>query len=131
MRACIACYPHGMSTVPRKPRKPCQYPQCIAMAERGRFCADHAPDEERPSAAVRGYGSQWRMIRARVLSAAPLCADPYGVHAQEQTIVIATDVDHIIAKAKGGSDRYDNLQPLCHSCHSRKTATVDRYAPKG
>jgi hypothetical protein len=38
---------------------------------------------------------------------------------------MATDVDHIIAKSKGGTDAYSNLQSLCHRCHSQKTATID------
>ena len=31
------------------------------------------------------------------------------------------EVDHIVPKVEGGSDRADNLQTLCHECHSRKT----------
>ncbi|MEG9303316.1 HNH endonuclease signature motif containing protein [Psychrobacter celer] len=34
----------------------------------------------------------------------------------------ATDVDHIINKAKGGSDDPSNLQSLCRKCHRSKTA---------
>ncbi|WP_345945876.1 HNH endonuclease [Psychrobacter sp. Ps4] len=34
----------------------------------------------------------------------------------------ATDVDHIINKAKGGSDEPSNLQSLCRKCHLSKTA---------
>jgi 5-methylcytosine-specific restriction protein A len=36
-------------------------------------------------------------------------------------IVAATDVDHIVARRHGGDDSFANLQPLCHSCHSKKT----------
>lgn len=35
----------------------------------------------------------------------------------------ATDVDHVVPKRAGGPDAHSNLQSLCHSCHSRKTAT--------
>lgn len=37
----------------------------------------------------------------------------------------ATDVDHIISRAKGGTDERSNLQPLCHACHSEKTNRED------
>ena len=35
-------------------------------------------------------------------------------------------VDHIVAKAAGGSDLMDNLRTLCRSCHARKTVLVDQ-----
>jgi hypothetical protein len=34
----------------------------------------------------------------------------------------ATEVDHIIELANGGTDDVDNLQPLCSACHKAKTA---------
>lgn len=36
---------------------------------------------------------------------------------------IATEVDHIIGIAQGGTHDDANLQSLCHDCHSTKTAT--------
>ena len=33
----------------------------------------------------------------------------------------ATEVDHIIPKAKGGTDDLDNLQAINKECHKRKT----------
>jgi 5-methylcytosine-specific restriction protein A len=37
-------------------------------------------------------------------------------------VVLAVEVDHIVPIREGGA-RLDanNLQPLCHTCHSRKT----------
>jgi 5-methylcytosine-specific restriction protein A len=36
-------------------------------------------------------------------------------------VTLATDVHHKIAKRDGGLDTAENLEPLCHSCHSRIT----------
>ena len=33
----------------------------------------------------------------------------------------ATDADHIVPRAAGGTDDPDNLQALCHRCHLAKT----------
>ena len=38
----------------------------------------------------------------------------------------AEEVDHVIPKARGGSDKWENLQPLCKSCHSKKTMRENR-----
>ena len=34
----------------------------------------------------------------------------------------ATEVDHIIELANGGTDDIENLQPLCSTCHKAKTS---------
>ena len=56
------------------------------------------------------------------LRANPICADPFGLHANSGGVVQAVHVDHIKRKRDGGTDDWDNLQGLCHSCHSMKTA---------
>jgi RNA-directed DNA polymerase len=38
------------------------------------------------------------------------------------------DVDHIVPRAQGGQDRYENLQLLHQHCHDRKTARDDSRA---
>lgn len=37
----------------------------------------------------------------------------------------ATEVDHIIELANGGTDDLENLQPLCTNCHKAKTAAFN------
>jgi 5-methylcytosine-specific restriction protein A len=76
---------------------------------------------ERGSSAARGYGAAWQRIRESVLLNEPLCRECclHGI------TTAATEVDHIRAKAAGGTDDRDNLQPLCKTCHSRKTARED------
>ena len=114
--------------MPKRAAKPCSWPGCPALVRgRGSYCLEHAQqvqqrtDARRGSSAQRGYGYRWQRLRAMFLSANPLCADPFNIHADHP--VLATDVDHILPRSRGGRDNWDNLQALCHSCHSRKTAS--------
>jgi len=75
------------------------------------------PPDRRPSARKRGYGAAWERLRARVLAEEPVC--------RACGIARATDVDHILPRRRGGTDARDNLQALCHSCHSQKTSRSD------
>ncbi len=49
--------------------------------------------------------------------AEPLCRVCFGAG----RAVAATETDHILSKAKGGTDDMANLQPLCRECHQAKT----------
>lgn len=73
----------------------------------------------RGSASSRGYGAKWRKIRkAALYRDMGLC-----VHCRSRgDITVATEVDHIVRKADGGTDDLDNLQSLCRPCHEAKTA---------
>lgn len=60
----------------------------------------------------------WKALRENVLVAEPLCRHC----ASKGLTIIATQVDHIMPIEEGGSPKsMDNLQPLCDSCHSKKT----------
>ncbi|WP_233866690.1 HNH endonuclease [Paraburkholderia adhaesiva] len=66
----------------------------------------------------RTRGRKWLRIRARQLRRHPLCARCLRAgHVTE-----ATEVDHIVRVADGGTDDPSNLQSLCHECHADKTA---------
>ncbi len=103
---------------------PCHAPGCANLVQSGAYCTTHQParkrEDDRASASTRGYGATWRRLRQMILARSPVCADPFGDH--QGRLVLATDVDHIIAKRDGGQDIESNLQALCHACHSRKTA---------
>ena len=65
----------------------------------------------------------WQRLRKAILSKNPLCVNCNKVGINEK----ATDVDHIISIRNGGRKYHvDNLQPLCHRCHSSKTAKERR-----
>lgn len=59
----------------------------------------------------------WTKTRAGKLRTNPYCEDPYTQH---QGRIRATTVDHIQARAFGGTDTYANLRSLCAACAARK-----------
>ncbi len=63
-------------------------------------------------------------MRAQVLSEEPLCM---ACRAQDR-VSAATEVDHIVPIAEGGTDERENLQGLCSGCHAANTA---REAQRG
>jgi 5-methylcytosine-specific restriction protein A len=75
-------------------------------------------DKQRDSAAQRGYDRTWQRLRIMALRREPLCR-----HCKlKGKYEFATEVDHIVPLAAGGENTFSNLQALCKSCHSRKTA---------
>ncbi|MGH8592341.1 MAG: HNH endonuclease [Gammaproteobacteria bacterium] len=96
---------------------------CPRIAHRDGYCSAHwtartlAYNRARGSSTQQGYGGRWRKLRLLVLARDPIC------HACKRNP--SSDADHILPRAKGGSDTLDNLQGLCHACHARKTALSD------
>ncbi len=62
----------------------------------------------------------WKTLRAEVLASEPLCR----MCTARGLVVPATDVDHIEDSREDYTDdnSRENLQSLCHDCHSLKTA---------
>lgn len=115
--------------MPRSAPLPCRYPGCATVIDTPGYCQLHRTVKHRDYGRARRhfdaehsfYGSKaWRSLRAAVLQERPLCrcCQSAGL------VVAATVVDHIQPiKAGGARFDWDNLQPLCVSCHNRKTAS--------
>ena len=70
------------------------------------------------SSKSRGYGYAWSKLRLKALERdRHLCQ----MCLKRGVYTTATDVDHIVPLAQGGSDAMENLQSLCHECHKQKT----------
>lgn len=104
--------------MPSRPRRPCTQPGCAELTLDGR-CPAHQRqyDNSRGTAAERGYGARWRRLRMMILRRDPIC--------RMCNRAASVHVDHIVPRARGGQDTDGNLQGLCPSCHSRKTARED------
>ncbi len=76
--------------------------------------------EGNQSSTQRGYGADWRKVRAAVLAVHPLCAECD----RKGRVTVATDVHHK-ERFRGTDDprRLDpsNLEPLCRPCHMAHT----------
>lgn len=105
----------------------CNEPGCGALVPAGagkcnrhRSEARARSDAKRPTATQRGYGSTtgWPATRRRYLAAHPTC-EMLGCSSP------ASHADHIRGLGPFGPNEDDELQALCASCHSRKTATHD------
>lgn len=77
------------------------------------------------SATERTRGRAWQAIRERILRrACGLCECDACRTAGRLTL--ATEVDHIVELADGGTDDDANLMAMSHECHARKTADSRR-----
>ena len=108
-----------------KPLRPCRHPGCGVLVPGG-YCAAHQPPkEDRRSAEAQAwrwmYGTEdWKLLRGDQLLREPFCREC----ARRDVRRYATDVDHIRDHKGDWAVFTDpaNLESLCHSCHSRKTA---------
>ena len=104
--------------MPLKTKKPCLFPGCPGMTDKGGYCQYHSQDrarqkDPRPSASSRGYNTEWKKIRARVLRNAGIPMQDwnlYDVHHKPDYNPII-EPDH---------NKYE-LFPLLHGMHSSET----------
>ena len=110
--------------MPKAPKRPCRYPGCPNLCDKGVYCSQHmqfSSDRMRGGAESRGYDARWRKARTAFLQRNPLCNECM----KRGKITPATVVDHIIPHRGDRKLFWDesNWQPLCKSCHDRKTGS--------
>ena len=113
--------------MPKKAKRPCRFKNCPALTDSpSGYCEQHEKLISsnynrfgRTADAKKRYGYQWRKIRAAFLSRNPLCE----MCKRQGIFTAATEVHHIKPLADGGTNDFDNLMPLCKSCHSSITMT--------
>ncbi len=80
----------------------------------------HAPKKYTDARSFRSK-ARWQRFRKSFINKYPLCCDPLGDHEQDQVVVAATDVHHIVPL----EERIDlgctqaNCAPLCNRCHMK------------
>ena len=124
---------HEESPMPHKPKHPCSWPGCPELTDE-RYCQEHARlairnynRNTRTRDQKRRYGNHWKRTRDAFLEEHPFCE----ICRSEGRIVQADTVHHILPISEGGSNEWDNLQALCHTCHSRLHARRgDRWGRK-
>ncbi|MGL5948247.1 MAG: HNH endonuclease [Aeromonas sp.] len=111
--------------MPKRVPKVCRARMCHALTvERHGYCPAHIhllngwKMVAKVSADERGYDWQWRKLRKRIM-----VRDDYlcQVCLALGIVTPATQVDHIVNKASGGSNTEANLQAICDKCHDTKT----------
>lgn len=111
--------------MPRKAKRPCRYRGCPELTESDSgYCTKHEKLMQsqynkygRTPEAKKRYGYKWQKTRAAFLKIYPLCE----MCKRQGKYTLATEVHHIKAMVDGGTSEFENLMPLCKSCHSRIT----------
>ncbi len=115
--------------MPRKAKRPCRFQGCPNLTDDlSGYCQTHKTMISRHyDKYLRGYnhneryGHIWRKVRKIFLSANPFCE---MCKRDKGILTDATEVHHIKPLSEGGNNSFDNLMPLCKSCHSRITMTA-------
>lgn len=113
-----------------KPLRPCRHPGCCQLVADG-YCEAHRPKRvECRSDAAKQWHKLYKLdIWTKELRPTQLAKEPWCRECAKAGVrVKAEEVDHIVDH-KGDmalfTDR-NNLQSLCHNCHSRKTMRTMR-----
>lgn len=116
--------------MPQKLKKSCAIKSCPNVIAEGKYCNTHKQYQANESRVKNSterhrheHTRRWQRLRLFYLRANPLCIDCK----KQDKIVPASEVHHIVPIARGGTDDESNLEALCKSCHSKKTAEENRY----
>lgn len=85
---------------------------------------DRRIEKERGSRHERGLDSKWVRVRAAYAKKHPFCEEC----ARRGIVRVLDDVDHIIPRRHGGTNKHENLQSLCKPCHLSVKALLERLA---
>ena len=99
--------------------KPCTHPGCRVLVRDGKSkCPNHWQDwTKREGTDDRMRGRALQDARARLFRRSPLCAECV----KADRVALATQRDHVVPLAEGGTDTDDNVQGLCTPCHDAKS----------
>ena len=119
--------------MPIKPRHICFFSGCNELTAET-YCSKHMKakldqrkqyDKNRPEYHKLYKSARWQNLRKQVLLINPLCVECKNAN----RFIPATIVDHVVPH-KGDEKLfwiYSNLQPLCKSCHDRKTSKEESW----
>ena len=110
--------------MPTAAPRACPVQGCPSLVSRTQPCPQHARRPFQSPRSLKGSTRAWRRRRLQVLMQNPLCVDCTA----EGRVGAATEVDHIIPVAQGGTDEDDNLAGRCHAHHHAKTVRERRHA---
>ncbi|MDF3837140.1 HNH endonuclease [Cupriavidus basilensis] len=118
--------------------RPCRHRGCKALVRGGGYCEAHKAESSnwskgearKGSTTARGYGYRWQRLREFIL------ARDCGICQCEECkalgrVRIATEVDHRVPKAEGGTDDPENLRAINADCHKAKTGREGRRGQVG
>lgn len=104
--------------MPTKPLHPCAKPGCPNLTS-DYYCSEHTHlakrEDNRESAAKRGYDHRWRKVRIVALGRDPICP----LCAAEGVIRVSEHVHHI--NRDPHDNRPENLLPMCETHHDQIT----------
>jgi len=105
--------------MPIAPTRPCRKPGCRGLIHDGRcsVCDSGGREDNRASAATRGYDSRWARFARTYKRLHPLC-----IVCELEGRTTLTDVPHHLEPVASGGELYpgdEGLLPVCYACHQR------------